>query len=265
MKYNLFDKSKKKAYSLNNIIGSAGYESGRVGAFAIAIMMFLTSADVLFRYLLNKPITGSFEITEYLMVICVSLTLSYCAVLGGHVKVDLVVSLFSARTQEVIQSVVNFIGLLFFLLVSWQSARQAINIKNSGTFSTVLHIPVFPFVWVLFFGSILFSVIFMRDLYKSLSLVIRRGDSTKLWVIFWSILAIGFCGIIFLGAVITLSYYAGDFRTVWHRNPTCTYVLRIRNWNSPWINWISWNGLPCKSKSLVYTFIYSPLFNNSII
>ena len=48
------------------------------GVVAAFLMMCLTSADAICRYLLNSPILGAYEITEkYLMVATVFLGLSY--------------------------------------------------------------------------------------------------------------------------------------------------------------------------------------------
>ncbi len=52
---------------------------------ATIVIMGLTSADALSRYLFNRPITGAYEITEkYLMVAAIFLGLSY-AYRGGWV------------------------------------------------------------------------------------------------------------------------------------------------------------------------------------
>ena len=46
-----------------------------LGATLLFGMMLLTTADVILRYFFNRPITGSFELTQYLMVMIVSLLL----------------------------------------------------------------------------------------------------------------------------------------------------------------------------------------------
>ena len=38
----------------------------------LLIMMFLTAMDVIFRYMFNRPITGSYELIEFMMAILVS-------------------------------------------------------------------------------------------------------------------------------------------------------------------------------------------------
>ena len=59
---------------------------------ATVAIMCLTSADALSRYLLNRPITGAYEITEkYLMVAAIFLGLSYAYRGGLFIRVTFLV------------------------------------------------------------------------------------------------------------------------------------------------------------------------------
>src|SRR5262245_2618530 len=62
------------------------------GVLATVVMMLLTSADALSRYLLNRPIIGAYELTEkYLMVAAIYLGLSYAYRGGVFIRVTFVV------------------------------------------------------------------------------------------------------------------------------------------------------------------------------
>ena len=137
--------------------------AGSVGAAAVIAMMFLTTVDVVLRYFFNRPIAGSAEVTEYLMVITISLTLAYCAVIKGHVRVEVFVSLLSKKAQAFTHSFVLLLGVILFGLLTWQTAIQAVGIYGVGSYSTVLLVPVYPFVWVLFIGGLLITLVFLRD------------------------------------------------------------------------------------------------------
>ncbi|MBW2095866.1 MAG: TRAP transporter large permease subunit [Deltaproteobacteria bacterium] len=145
-------------------------------------MMFLTVGDVLLRYLFDRPIAGAFELTEYLMAVCVSMTLAYCAIHKGHVRVDILLSVFPARAQAVVRSIVTLLGVLFFSTITWQSAIQAEIIRHSGSYSTALRLPVFPFVWVLFAGSALISLVLLRDLRESVSRAVEETRWNWIWL-----------------------------------------------------------------------------------
>ncbi len=134
---------------------------GFAGAISIVLMMFITVIDVVLRYVFNTPLKGSFEITQYLMVISIGLTLAYCAMQESHVNVDLFVSKLPANAQTVIHGIIATAGFFFLCLIAWQTASQAETIRQTGSYSTLLHIPVFPFIWVLFVGFCLLALIFL--------------------------------------------------------------------------------------------------------
>ena len=70
------------------------------GVLATFVMMLLTSADALSRYLLNRPIIGAYEITEkYLMVAAIYLGLSYAYRGGVFIRVTFLVDRLPARAQ----------------------------------------------------------------------------------------------------------------------------------------------------------------------
>ena len=70
------------------------------GVLATVVMMCLTSADALSRYLLNRPILGAYEITEkYLMVASIFLGLSYAYRGGMFIRVTFLVDRLPAGAE----------------------------------------------------------------------------------------------------------------------------------------------------------------------
>lgn len=127
----------------------------------LAAMMFLIAADVFLRYLLNKPILGSYELIQYLMVITVSFGLSYCCLQKGHVTLGLFTSRFPRRTRAIVDSVVGLLGLIVTLLMTWQTCIYIVILQKSQVASTVLLIPIFPFVAIVAFGVAFFGVVLL--------------------------------------------------------------------------------------------------------
>ena len=54
---------------------------------AFALMMFITAADVLLRYIFNRPISGTMELTSYMMAVVVGFGLLPGTAVGKDVKV----------------------------------------------------------------------------------------------------------------------------------------------------------------------------------
>ena len=135
-----------------------------VGAGVLAVMMFFTALDVTLRYFFNSPIMGSFELTEYMMVIVISLSLAYCAMLKGHVNVDFVILRFPQRTREIIGGITSVISLAVFFVLSWQCFEQTMVLKSSGQTSGILFIPTYPFVGVVAIGCALTCLVSFANL-----------------------------------------------------------------------------------------------------
>lgn len=147
-----------------------------IGIAVIAILMFLTAVDVILRNItsiLNDvgigstvTVKGWFEISEYLMVILVAFTLSYCGIEKGHVVIELILNRVSQRAQAITSIVTNFLSLGFFVMITLESVRYAAQITRS---STVLLIPAWPFVAVVAVGTAVLCLVFLLHFFESIS------------------------------------------------------------------------------------------------
>lgn len=108
-------------------------------------MMLLVTGDVLGRYLFNRPIHGTTEITEFMMVGLLYFTLAHTQALKAHIRVDMLVSLFSPRARLICEEITYFLGFILLALITWQSLVSAIQAWKIGetTFGLILF-PLFP-------------------------------------------------------------------------------------------------------------------------
>jgi TRAP-type C4-dicarboxylate transport system permease small subunit len=161
---------------------------GIIGAVIASVMlvgmMFLTFADVIGGQLgklsfitdhtgLIKPIVGSQEMTELMMVVLVSFALGYCALHKGHIRVDLVLQFTSSRVTRWFDIFAYGISCLFYALIAWQSWLFAWDNISTGMVSSVLLIPIYPFNFLLVIGAAITVLIFFRDFLKSIQEVVR--------------------------------------------------------------------------------------------
>lgn len=164
----------KAAYLLSKVVNPASRAINSVGVGVLALMMLLTAMDVSLRYLFNRPIPGSFELTAFMMAIVVSFGLAYTAVVRGHVNVELVVSRLPQRAQAVINSITGLISLGLFSLITWQCIMQAKTLFLGKLASEVLYIPVFPFLLVTGFGFAVLGLAFLVNLLNSVTQAVKR-------------------------------------------------------------------------------------------
>jgi TRAP-type C4-dicarboxylate transport system permease small subunit len=62
------------------------------GMFLLIPMMLLTTADVMGRSFFRRPITGTYELSSYLLAVFILLGIAYTYQVGGHVRVTMFVS-----------------------------------------------------------------------------------------------------------------------------------------------------------------------------
>lgn len=138
------------------------------GVAILALMMVLTVADVSLRYFFNKPVLGSYEITEFMMAMLAALTIGYAAILKAHVNVDLIFSRLPERVQGITGILTNLICVTLFALMFWRNIYQSLVLREARSVSPALSIPEFPFVLLLGVGFGIIALVFLLQLLESI-------------------------------------------------------------------------------------------------
>ncbi len=120
----------------------------------LAVLMLLGASDVIGRYFFNKPIKGTLEISEILLAGIVLFGLAYTSSVGGHVRVDTFVLLFSPRLQAIVGCIVSFLSLIIFFLIGWQGAELALQSWERHRSIDVFFIPIAPFQLFVSIGAL---------------------------------------------------------------------------------------------------------------
>lgn len=135
-----------------------------LGAVSLFIMMCLTAADVLGRYVFNKPITGTFELTEFMVLILIFSFLANAQAKKAHVTVDLILSRFPKRFRVYVELFNHIMSLTLMILITWIGALRALELKEVAEASPNLGIPTYPFAFFLVFGCMVMCIEYIRDL-----------------------------------------------------------------------------------------------------
>jgi len=126
----------------------------RAGSVGLAVMMFLTLADVIGRFF-NSPIVGTVEVTELIMGMMIYLGVGYTTIHRGHIRVDILITRFSTRVQATLDTVTFLIAFLFMALVSWRLFLQAASRIENNDMTQIWEIPIWPIAYVMAIASIL--------------------------------------------------------------------------------------------------------------
>jgi TRAP-type C4-dicarboxylate transport system permease small subunit len=145
-----------------------------LGAVALVIMMLLTTVDVLGRYIFNSPILGTYEMTEFLVLIMIFSFLPFAQSEKTHVSVDLLVALFPKRVQANIELFNHAVCLGVMVLITWMGVEKAFELKLVGEASPNLKVPDYPFVFFLALGCIVMCFEYIRDLIRLV--LIKKED-----------------------------------------------------------------------------------------
>jgi TRAP-type C4-dicarboxylate transport system permease small subunit len=128
----------------------------------IAVLMVLVVADVLSNYIFSRPITGTPEMAEYLMI-CLLIGMAPAAIAGQHVRVDAVIMRLKSRVQAVIESVLYVLCLGMAVMLTWRGLEQGLLVLSYHSTSSMLRIPRFPFylILVISFGMLAVAIVFL--------------------------------------------------------------------------------------------------------
>ena len=142
-----------------------------IGATILAMMMFLTALDVCLRYIFNSPLSGAFELVEYMMAVVVPFCIVYCAEERGHVAVELILAKFPKKIQTVVDVFTTLAAIAFTVIMAWQNFLYIGEVYDSNLTSSVLLIPAYPFVVRVALGISAFALMLLVHLVDMISKV----------------------------------------------------------------------------------------------
>lgn len=143
-----------------------------IGMAMIIPLMLLTFADVMLRSFFNKPIPGTFEISQYMLAVFILLGAAYTQQVKGHVGVDFVTSRLSPRLRAIFEIVTTLLSLLIIAVVVWQG--WVVGIEEKAV-SDQLRIPQYPFKVLVAVGGFLLWLELLVDLFGSFG-KLRRNE-----------------------------------------------------------------------------------------
>ena len=150
-----------------------------IGVCAIPLIAIVVTADVIGRYFFNHPISGALDLSELLLVVVVCSALAYTAAVRGHMSVDVVTSRLSPRMQALLSVLTGLTGLPVLWLLTYYAAREGINTYSSGLETSILHMPIYPFKFVVAIGFFALSLELTCQWLRSIERLLgAKGSST---------------------------------------------------------------------------------------
>ena len=147
-----------------------------IAAVCILVMVFATTTDIIRRDVWNAPIMGVMEFDSMLLVTAVFLSLAYTQYLRGHIRIEVVTSRLSQRSQQVLDLVLLFLALAVFSFVVWGTIGQAV--ESWGIMEVEFgyaRFPLYPTKTVLPIGCFLFWLVVVTQIVQRIGELRRHA------------------------------------------------------------------------------------------
>jgi TRAP-type transport system small permease protein len=119
-----------------------------VAASAILFaMMLLTFADVVGRYVFNRPVQGAFEVTELMLVVLIFAGLPLVSYADEHVTMDFIDRLLAPAGRARLQRAMHVVIAAIMAFLTWLVWLKADRIWAYRDATDVLRIVYGPFVY----------------------------------------------------------------------------------------------------------------------
>ena len=141
-----------------------------VGYISIAVIVLVTSVDVIGRYCFNMPLLGSNEILELSMAVLGGFAMLYTTIQRGHISVDLFLVKLSRRAQLIIDIFGSLIGFGIWGIIGYQVYLLGLHSLKAGDTTGDLGLPVSPFQFILALGIALYSLTLLIQSLRALML-----------------------------------------------------------------------------------------------
>jgi TRAP-type transport system small permease protein len=120
---------------------------GIAASILLFMMMALTFADVVARYLLNRPIRGGFEITELTLLVLIFAGLPLVSHADEHVTMDFIDRILPGRMRGAWIRAMHGVCAAIMFFLTWQVWIKATRIASYADTTDVLRITIGPFVY----------------------------------------------------------------------------------------------------------------------
>jgi TRAP-type C4-dicarboxylate transport system permease small subunit len=136
-------------------------------------LMFYVTAEVLMRYVLNRPLPGHLELTQLLIAPAVFLALSWVQAQRGHVGMDLLHERLSPRGRAMADCVTLTLALGTFVVITWFSASSTWTAWEVGDVTPTSNITTWWSRAAVAVGSALLCVRLLMQLVENLGTLLR--------------------------------------------------------------------------------------------
>lgn len=171
---------KKKATTFSNWFTKATRALALVASFFLFVLLLYSTADVVGRYLFNRPMFATYELTETFLVIIVFFAIAYVQNRKMHIRLEVLSYLVSPRGWNILSLLTYATGLFIYVLIIWQGLGWS---WDSFVTKSVMQgsypIPHWPPQFALLIGAIIFCIQYIIDIIQTIPQILKPGKGEE--------------------------------------------------------------------------------------
>jgi C4-dicarboxylate transporter DctQ subunit len=150
----LLEKVDKAYFELEKVFNYAS-------ALVILGLMFLAVFQVIGRKVINLPVRGYVDWVEFAMPLFAFMGIAYCQAVGGHVRMEFIISRFKGRLLWFLEMLSTLVAMLIISLLMWYGYEHFLRAWNIGDSSIDIEIVIWPgkLLVVVAFASLLLRLV----------------------------------------------------------------------------------------------------------
>ena len=138
----------------------------------LGVMLLLGTADVMGRYLFNRPVFGTYEIFGVFLPCIVLLGLAYTQAEHAHVSITMVIEVLPPPLQRVFNIITTIIAMVITILIGWFGFELSMRFLNSGKLIDTIRVPKWIPQLVVPLGAL---ALFLVLLVQLIHLLVKSG------------------------------------------------------------------------------------------
>ena len=147
-----------------------------LSSIALAVLLVVTFAGVIMRYVFGTPILGSNEIIQLASVALVMLAMPFAAQQGDHIRVDVFDGMIGQIGRFVGDILSRAIGVYLLGLLAVRAWAKLLDTAEYGDATNMLSIPLWPFYGLLAIGAVLYAIVLILQL---IDVLLTRGSAIE--------------------------------------------------------------------------------------
>jgi len=135
----------------------------------LAFSALSVSFGIFSRYFLSRPISWVTEISEYIILYITFLVAAWVLRQEGHVKMDIILNQLNPKVQSLTNMITSIFCSISCLILTSFGIKVSWDLYKAKAFTyTILELPKFIFTSVIFLGSFMLFIQFIRKAQRHL-------------------------------------------------------------------------------------------------